>query len=338
MTAFLQEYLATPLNMSMTEFSVTKGIPVSTTRGWASGSSLPEGRSGLSELERKELDNRRANNRSGIVSTTPADVTAFLREYLATPLNTSMNNFAETKGISHSKASHWAAGSAIPGGRNGLSKDEQENLDERTSSHRKGDVRRDAAYVTGFLQEYLATSGMSVAQFAKAKGIPETTIYAWASGKSLPEGRNGLSDSERKDLDKRRANRGSRRNAQPGSSVAHDSYSGDQQDPAYGPPGLSQAGASAANPYLVSGMPTTTDSPHQHQHQHHEQNYEPGYPSAPYSWGQPTGPDSHQTAPAGDAYPTDAQLPSITTLVPNLAPTPYSSQQNQQHQGYDQYY
>ncbi|MEU9457051.1 hypothetical protein, partial [Streptomyces sp. NPDC048277] len=260
---------------------------------------------------------------------TPAEVTDFLRKFLETPGET-MNSFAEKEGVNRKTAFRWTSGKSIPEGRNGLSKDDQEKLDKRISSP----ARRDAAYVTGFLQEF-STSGMSMNAFAKKKGVNRSVASDWARGSSILGGRGGLTENEQLQLDYHVLGR-SRRNAQAGSSVVHDSYGGDQQDPAYGPPGLSQAGASAVNPYLVSGMPTTTDSTHQLQD--HEQNYEPGYPSAPYSWGQPTGPDSHQTAPAGDAYPTDAPLPSITTLVPNLAPTPYSSQQNQQHQGYDQYY
>ncbi|MEU9457201.1 hypothetical protein, partial [Streptomyces sp. NPDC048277] len=176
-------------------------------------------------------------------------MTDFLREFLTSDM--SMHQFADTKEIPHSTAARWSSGGGVPGGRNGLSKDEQEELEKRLAGNRKGDTRRDAAYVTGFLQEFL-TSDMSMREFAKKKGISKSTASHWASGGGVPEGRNGLSKDEQEELDKRKVNRGSRSNAQ---SFVYSSY---QQDPAYGPPGLSQAGASAANPYLVSGMPTTT--------------------------------------------------------------------------------
>ncbi|MEU9413763.1 hypothetical protein AB0E08_49935, partial [Streptomyces sp. NPDC048281] len=293
-TDFLRNFLETP-DLTMREFAHGQGVNHLTAYQWTRGLVKQEGRGGLSEDEQKELD-RRLRSKGDTVRDA-AYVTGFLREFLST--NMSMNQFAKAKEIPHTTAVRWASDSGNSEGRGGLSEDEQKELDKRIVNQHT----RDAAYVTGFLREYLSTN-MSMNQFAIAKGIPLATAAQWASGKRFPEGRGGLSKEEQKNLnDRRQASRSSKSGAQPGSFA----YSGYQQDPAYGPPGPSQAGASAsaADTYLVSGMPTTTHS--QHQHQDYDQNYyQPAYPSAPHNWGQPTGPDSHQTAPARDASPTNA--------------------------------
>ncbi|MFE9608258.1 hypothetical protein [Streptomyces sp. NPDC006012] len=114
-----------------------------------------------------------------------------------------MTPFTKAEKMAARLGHRWATGEVIPEGRKGLSDAEIDRLDAILEAESYA-PRRDAAYVTEFLEEYLKTEpDTSLARFAEVKDVNSSTTYSWAHGYSVKGGRAGLSDEQRKELDKR---------------------------------------------------------------------------------------------------------------------------------------